>query len=119
MTQGFCFLFFPGNYKNELTFGWDSVLKSLSRVGPRENGRGGMASAGRQLFMASCYNKAKGNAATAGGGANLRRNVMTQTVGITAEEAPLNTHEGKELVHSGRLSLSREHGQSAHRGEEG
>lgn len=58
-------------------------------------------------FTASCYNKAKGNAAIAGGGANLRRNVMTQTVGITAEEAPLNTREGTELVHSGQLSLSR------------
>lgn len=43
--------FFPGNYKKGLAFGWDSVRKSLMRVGPRESGRKGMASASKQLFQ--------------------------------------------------------------------
>lgn len=47
----FCVLLSPGNHKNGLTFGWDSVRKRLIRVSPRENGRKVMASARRQLFQ--------------------------------------------------------------------
>lgn len=45
-SSKFCFVFFslPGNYKNGLTFDWASAGKSLTRIGPRKNGRQGMAS---------------------------------------------------------------------------
>lgn len=37
-------------------------------------------------FEEFCCNRAKGNAVTEGGRANLRKNVMTKKVGIIAEE---------------------------------
>lgn len=50
LLQSVLFCFFPfTTIKNGWTFGWDSVRKSLIRVGPRENGSKGMALASGQL----------------------------------------------------------------------